>query len=244
MKKITLASIITVIGALAFAIPALAATTASFTPASVKVATGQQFNMAVTVSPSGAKDYAEKIEVDYPADTLEVTSFTMGNGGMALEQPGYDSIDNAGGILIKTAGYAGGISSPTMFGTILFTAKKAGSGTITVGGQSVAFQASSQSAITGMGASFTVSTATVASSKSPAASLAPVSSVNGQAFVATDTPSAMAATANAQVAAANVAVVQQGGGNAWIWVLIIVVILIIIGYAVYASRKNKNKDRI
>ena len=220
----------------------MAATTASFTPAQVNVATGQQFNMAVMVSPSCMKDYAEKVEVDYPADTLEVASFTIGNGGMALEKPGYDSIDNANGVLVKTAGYASGISSPTMFGTILFTAKKAGSGTITIGSQSVAFQASGQSAIAGAGASFTVSSAVVAPNKSPATTLAPVSSVNGQVFVATDTPSAMAATANAQVAAANTA--AQGSGNVWIWILIIVVILIIIGYVVYASRKNKNKNRI
>lgn len=214
---------------------ALAATTASFTPASVKVATGQQFNVSVTVNPQTTKDYAEKIEVNFPADVLEVTSFTMGSGGMALSQPGYDSIDNANGVLIKTAGYAGGISSPTAFGTILFTAKKAGSGTITIGGQSASFQASGQGAITGTGSSFIVSTLTVTPSKSAAAALAPVTTINGQTIGTTTAQQAAAALADYQAAAAG-----STGSNYMTYVIILIIVVIVIaGYFIWKKTSKK-----
>ena len=237
MKKITLIGIAMIVGTMAFSLSALAATTASFTPASVKVATGQQFNMVVMVDPAGTKNYAEKIEVDFPADTLEVISFTLGNGGMALSQPGYDSLDNTNGVMIKTAGYAGGISSPTLIGTILFTAKKSGSGTIKIGSQSAAFQVSGQSAISGASASFTVSSAIVSLKKSPATALAPVTTINGQTVVATATPTTTVDLApTSQTAAVDTS--STGGSNTWLWVIIIVLILIIIVIYV-VSRKKK-----
>ena len=46
---------------------ALAATTASLSPANVNVTTGQKFDVAISVNPQGTTDYAEKLEVDYPA---------------------------------------------------------------------------------------------------------------------------------------------------------------------------------
>ena len=107
-------------------------------------------------------NYAEKLEVDYPASDLAVTSFTLGNSWMALTQPGYDSTDNINGVLTKTAGYPSGFSGATTFGTITFYAKKAGTGTIKIGNSSLAFESSSQSAITGNGTAFTVSAVTVA----------------------------------------------------------------------------------
>ncbi len=145
-----------------FALPAFAATTASLTPASLKIASGQQFNVVVAVNPQGFINDVEKVEVDYPSNLLQVSSFTLGSNWMALTEPGYDLTDNMNGILIKTAGYPKGISAQTVFGTISFTARKAGSGTITIGSQSLAFDTNGQSAITGSGTEFTVSAAAVA----------------------------------------------------------------------------------
>jgi hypothetical protein len=71
MKKITLTSIAGIaIGTMMFAFTALAATTASITPTSVKVVAGQQFNVVVAVNPNGTSDYAEQLQIDYPASLL------------------------------------------------------------------------------------------------------------------------------------------------------------------------------
>ena len=236
-KKI-FTGIVSMIGAFAFALPVFAATTASLSPSAVTVATGQRFNVAVSIDPEGTKNYAEKVQVDYPAALLQVVSFTPGGSWVSLPQSGYDSIDNTNGVLIKTAGYPGGISSPTGFGTILFTAKKAGSGTIIIDGTSIAFISTGQIALSGTGSAFTVTSAVVspAASASPSgasASLAPVTSVNGQAV-------ASSTTLNSQVAAANAAV-PQGGGSFWTWFVIIVLIIFVIVASSYALIERKNK---
>src|SRR3989344_3109057 len=111
MKKNILIITLVMIGALALALPTLAATTVSLSPASVSVKSGQIFNVSVTVNPQGINNYAEKIELKYPADILQVNSFTLNSAWMALTQPGYDLIDNTNGVLIKSACYPGGLSS-------------------------------------------------------------------------------------------------------------------------------------
>ena len=246
MKKILLSSLMAVIGTLLFSVTAMAATTASITPASVKVAVGQQFNMVVMVDPKGFSNYAEKIEVDYPADALQMTSFTLGTGGMALSQTGYDLNDPVNGVLIKTAGYAGGISSPTLFGTILFTAKKSGSGMVTIGGQSSAFETSGQSAITGKQATFTVTAVNilpknvVPNKPSSQAALAPVSSINGQVLEATATNATVVGVSNGSELA-QVGTAASTGidfANIWIYItIVVIVIILVVGYLVLKKKR-------
>ena len=226
------------LGTILFALPALAATTASITPPTVKVVAGQQFNVVVAVNPNGTSDYAEKLQIDYPADLLQVTAFNIGSSWMSLTQPGYDSIDNANGVLTKTAGYTGGITSLTPFGTITFTAKKSGSGTITIGSGSQAFEKSGQTAITGTGASFVVTAATIAPAVthqapvSATTDLTPVTTINGQVVATTTAQAAVAAT---QVAAASV---SGGYGSMWIWIIIaLIIIVIIVWYVISKKRK-------
>jgi peptide methionine sulfoxide reductase MsrA len=244
MNKITLTSItMLALGTIFFALPALAATTASITPASVKVVAGQQFNVVIAVNPNGTSDYAEQVKIDYPADLLQVTSFNIGSSWMSLTEAGYDSIDNVNGILTKTAGYAGGITSLTPFGTVTFTALKAGSGAIAIGSGSQAFEKSGQTAITGTGASFVITVAAVApvvTPKAPATTdLTPVTTVNGQVVATTSAQEAVAAVAASQVAAANTAA-SGVSGSTWVWILVIVLIILIIG-AVYLVSKRKKK---
>ena len=142
--------------------PTLAATTVSLSPASVSVKSGQSFNVSVAINPQGVNNYVEKVELKYPADILQVNSFTLGSAWMALTQPGYDLTDNTNGVLLKSAGYPGGLSSATTFGTVSFYAKKAGSGTITIGSNSLAFEVSGQSAIGGSPVSVTITAPAVA----------------------------------------------------------------------------------
>jgi hypothetical protein len=225
-----------------FAFTALAATTASITPTSVKVVAGQQFNVVVAVNPNGTSNYAEQLQIDYPASLLQVTAFNIGSSWMSLSQPGYDSIDNTNGVMIKTAGYTGGITSLTPFGTITFTAEKSGSGTITIGSGSQAFEKSSQTAISGTGATFVVTAATIAPAvtpKTPATNdLTPVTTINGE-VVATTTAQA----ASAAVAASQVAAVAGAGSTSytWLWIVLIIVVLALIGWWMY-SRRSTSKQ--
>jgi hypothetical protein len=135
---------------LVFGMTAFAATTVSLSPVNVSVKEGQSFNLVVSVNPQSVKNYTVKLEIKYPANTLEVKSFSFGNNWMALAQPGYDSIDNSNGVLIKTAGYPGGLNSNASFGTIVFKAKKSGDATIQVSGNSLALNADNQNVISGL----------------------------------------------------------------------------------------------
>src|ERR1035437_570097 len=129
MKKniSTKMKILVVAGLFLSALPALALTTATLSPANIDVSAGKSFSVNIAVNPQGASDFAEKLEVDFPASNLQVTSFILGNNWMALSQPGYDSTDNVNAVLVKTAGYPGGLSGPAEFGTITLYAKKSGS---------------------------------------------------------------------------------------------------------------------
>jgi len=154
MKKIT--AIILTFGILATALPVLA-TTVSFSPAAIEVVKGHSATVSIVMNPAGVANYSEKVEIKYPANLVSVTGFTQASPWIALPQPVYDLIDNVNGLLIKTAGYPGGLTVPAAFGSVTFSALKAGSGTITVGDQSLAFEASKQNAIGGPALSLNVS---------------------------------------------------------------------------------------
>lgn len=248
MKKTILTGIAAVaLGTISFALPVLAATTASITPANVTVTAGQQFNVVVAVNPNGTTDYAEQLQINYPAGFLQVASFNIGSGWMALTQTGYDSVDNVNGVLTKTGGYPNGISSLTPFGTITFTAVKSGSGAITIGNGSNAFQKSGQTAINGSSANFVVTAAAVAPVVAPktpapkvpsATDLTPVTTINGQ-VVATTTAQVAAAAMAASQASAAVANTSGGHGSIWVWVIIaIILVTIIVAYVAHKRKKS------
>jgi len=145
-KKII--TIIFAIGLLFGAMPAMAATSFSFSPTTVNVVEGKTFTVSVAANPYGVANYTTKLALSFPADLLEVRSFTMGENWMPLIQPGYNLIDNVNGSLIKTGGYPNpGYSSIVNFGTITFYAKKAGTGTVRVGTGSVSYDATNKNVI-------------------------------------------------------------------------------------------------
>ena len=195
MNKKSLIAIVSVLGAAVFAVSALAATTVSFSPSSVHVASDERFDVVVSVNSQGMNNYAEKVELRFPADVLEVTSFTLANSWMALTQSGYDLTDNTKGILIKSAGYPGGFSGSMTFGTISFRALRAGSGTITIGDSSLAFDASGQSVINGTPASVSITVPAVSVTPSvtpiPTSTLVPQNVVS-HTIAATQSPTPQA----------------------------------------------------
>jgi len=163
MKKTIFTVLITGLVALALTAPVLAATTVSLSPTSISATEGRNFVLTVKIDPQGLKNYTAKMELTYPADLLRVNSFTFGTSWMPVSQPGYDSIDNINGILVKTAGYPGGIASQATFGTISFFARKTGTGIIKLGSNSLALDATNQNllALGNVQTSFSIAAAPV-----------------------------------------------------------------------------------
>ena len=202
------------------------------TPASINTATGQTFTVTVAVNPSPAQNYAEKVELLYPADVLEVKSFALAPNWIALTQSGYDLTDNTNGVLAKSAGFPSGLSNTTAFGTVTFSAKKAGSGTIKIGNNSLAFEASTQNALTGSGAYVIVS-----ESVTPVVTVTPSVKPNPAVVkksVTTSTVPAVEATSSNQVAS----VAKSGFNWNWLWLAVIAVLFL---PGVYHSLRRDKK---
>jgi len=105
---------------------------------------GETFSVDVKIEPKEKTIYTTKVQINYPADLLKIQSFSFAENWLPLTQAGYDLIDNTNGILIKTAGYPGGISSVKTLGTISFYAKKSGSATIEIDKDSMLLDANNQ----------------------------------------------------------------------------------------------------
>ena len=141
-------SILLALFTLFVAVGAAQASTVQFTPLTVDVKAGQTFTMNVAINTQGVKNYTSKIVIDFPANVLKINSFTFNNAWMPITLTGYDAIDNTNGTLTKSAGYPGGFSNTTVFGTISFTAKKEGSGSMSVTGDSLSMGSSGQNLLT------------------------------------------------------------------------------------------------
>ena len=245
MRKLLFTISLATLGVIVLAMPALAATTVSLSPVNISVTSGKNFNVVIAVNPQGASNYTEKIELDYPADLLQVKSFSLGSNWMALSQPGYDLIDNTNGVLIKTAGYPGGLSSSATFGTVSFYAKKAGSGTIKLGSGSLALDANNQNVLSGAPqVAFTVTApASVPAAPSepaagtPAAPEQPAEQPIEQPIAQAPQPTLLAALG---------VVLTLGTGSMWVGILVGLIILAALIYAIYAliQRKRKNSGNI
>ena len=250
MKKILTLHLI-ILGALLFAVPAFGATTASLSPATIATVPGQTLTMTISVNPQGTPNFAEKIEVVYPAEILEVTSFAFAGNWMALTQPGYDVTDNVKGTLVKTAGYPSGFTASAPFGTISFRAKKAGSGVIKIGTNSLAFEAESQTAITGTGASVAVTAPAVAPVTPPVAPVTPktpspkkvvtpetVAPLQAEPMKETVPVTSVETKLDATAQSAAVTSATETGGVPWKWIISGLIVLILIGYGVFTLGRS------
>jgi len=111
------------------------------------VQVGKTFTLPIVVDPAGKSQYTVRLSITFPPDLLEVTSFTFGQNWIAVSQPGYDTIDNKQGKLIKTAGFPKGFSSPVSFGTIIFKAKGPGTSAISADSKSFVLNATNKSTL-------------------------------------------------------------------------------------------------
>lgn len=258
MKKTLLTILLGAFGAMAIAAPALAATSVSFTPVNVGVRQGQRFTLTIGINPQGVKSYTAKTELRYPADLLEVKSFTFANSWMPLSQPGYDLTDNTNGVFIKTAGYPGGVSSPVTFGVVSFLAKKSGNGIITLNSNSFALDANNQNALAGTLArtAVAISTAPVPTTpKTPTTPTTPAPApkeeeptvqIEQEMPIVQEQPTAPQPIAPQSLLAQVGGLMTLGTNNVAVGILVTVIILALVGYAIYAviqraRRKNFGK---
>jgi len=130
-------------GAVVLPLSVLAATDFSFSPASIDVEPGDDFTAVILIEPEQAL-YTVKLELNFPAELLEIKSFIFKEGWIPLSQSEYNLVDNENGLLIKTAGYPGGLASALEFGTISFSAKQAGNGVISISNNSFALDSDNQ----------------------------------------------------------------------------------------------------
>jgi len=243
MKKILITISLAVLGVAVLATSAAAATTISFSPASVSATAGKTFNVVISINPQNIANYTEKIELDYPADLLQVKSFSLGSNWMALSQTGYDLIDNTNGELIKTAGYPGGLSSTATFGTVTFYAKKAGSGTIKLADGSLALDANNQNVISGTPqVAFTVTapTSVPAAPSTPTASSPAAPEEQPTTTQPVEQP--IAATPQFSLLASIGSALTLGTGSVWLGIVVVLIILAIIGYVVYIVIQRKRRN--
>ena len=251
--KIRIAGALAVVAGILGASVALAATTVSFTPTSVSVKAGQQVTLSVAVNPAGVKNYTVKTALKFPADLLEVSSFTFAPNWIALAQPGYDLVDNVGGTLIKTAGYPAGTAAQTQFGTVTFKTKKAGNGTIAlVAADSLALSSTNQNLLdaAAVSAPVTVTAAAVAPAPAPKPkTVAPQTTpapISGSQTQTTGQQGQVVppAAAPAPATAPRGFLAQAltlGTGSTAVGVIVVAVLAAIIGYALYRRKRGQQQ---
>lgn len=231
-----------------------AATTISFSPSTINVSPGQNFNLAISLNPQGIRNYTVKAEVNYPADLLEVKSFSFSSGWMPLSQSGYDLVDNTNGQLIKTAGYPAGIPTATTFGTITFSAKKAGQGTVSLSSNSMTLDADNQNILISPLAQASVKITTpVAPSVPPAAPAAPEEEeeliegseeeISPPADLVEEevTPPEEEAAEKPSLVAAIGNIVTFGTGNVFIGIIVSIIILLLIFFIIRGIHLARSK---
>ncbi len=128
---------------------ALALTEISLNPGNLNIKPGQSFSLNILVSPQNLKNYTVKAELKYPAQLMEIIEFKLADKWVGLNQLGYNLMDNANGVLIKTAGYPKGFSTNLIFGTVIFKAKKTGAGVISIGNGSLALDINNKNIYSG-----------------------------------------------------------------------------------------------
>ncbi|OGD25787.1 hypothetical protein A2819_00695 [Candidatus Azambacteria bacterium RIFCSPHIGHO2_01_FULL_40_24] len=264
MKNKILISAVTVYF-IAIVATTFAMTTISLSPSIVDVKEGQTFNFIISINSQTVKSYMVKSEIKFPSDILEVQSFSFGSNWVQLSQPGYDLIDNTNGVLIKTAGYPGGLMSQADFGTIVFKAKKNGAGTVQVTGNSIALNAENLNVIIGLPvtASVTITQAQVVpptsvpqtqtqtqqgvainlTTQNPAIIPTNEQSTNvtpEQQLTEQQPVEQTEALANTSLLAAIGGVLTLGIGSVWLDIITGLIIIAIIIYAIYLLRKRKN----
>jgi len=231
----------------------LAASSIILSPGSISPKAGDIVKITVSINPNGINNSTVKLELKYPADLLEVQSFAFGDGWMPLTQSGYDLIDNANGVLLKTAGYPNGFSVVTVLGTATLKAKKTGNGLIKVGSNSMALDVSSVNVLTDISASVAIAApAQVAVAPKPLTTPKPIVALTSPqappAATSSATPTISEEPTPIQTENASTIAVQQAsildsvseaikfGKFWWAWLVFLLAVI----YIIYRLTKKKS----
>ncbi len=229
---------------LSFAFP-LAASAATFnvSPSSGTYNIGDTVTLNVSVNPAGSTIYTAMLDARFSPANFEVVSFTLNDALLPLKQAGYDALDNGGGILTKTGGYSGGITSTASFGTIVLRAKSAGSATFTVADSSKLLDGNNADQQSGS------QTSTFSIIAKPAPEVKLVSAQTNttaapketKAVSKTQPAATSATTSTAEASSTQVAAVAQSGvmgGGLTFWLLEILALAVAFGAGYFAGTRK------
>src|SRR3989338_2140927 len=124
---------ITIFAALALPVGAFGANANLLFESDIRyVSPGETLRVPFSFNPGTERVYTLQLELNFPAYLLEFTGFIPSgtSGMMLLAQPPYDASDNQTGLVRKTIGFAGGLESPAVLGTMEFRVKGTGAGVI------------------------------------------------------------------------------------------------------------------
>jgi len=238
MKKL-----FTILG-LMFALPFVAsASSFVITPSNGSYTKGDTVTLHISVDPAGSTIYTAMLNAQFPSDIFEVVSFTLNDSMLAMKQSGYDSINNVTGTLVKTGGYAGGISSVTPFGTLVLKAKGSGTGTLTINNTSKLLDSNNTNKQIGSQvASFKITDKTINVAKKVEVQ----KGVNASAKIVTAKVSQTAATSDnsnvsaVQATSSQLATVSQSGAtnSPLMWILGIIALIAVFAFG-YLSGSRK-----
>jgi hypothetical protein len=231
-----------------FFAPLAFASTVDLSPTTVNIEPGKTFTVQVYINPQ-SNTYSSKVELKYPADLLQVSSFVINDSWMALKQSGYDAMDNVNGVLLKSGGYPGGFTSKILFGTVTFNTVKAGSATISIGSNTnipnvsnVNTLTDSPSVVVSIIAPVVIQPTTITTEKTSTTKVTqqttqPTTQLT-QEVEEEPAQQEVAEEDNSSEAQASLASTSSVWGNSWLWLLALVVIGFVI-YIIY--RKNEKK---
>lgn len=237
--------ITSVLGVFALLAPMSAlAASVSLSPTYVSVNVGDTFSMSVTANPDSAKLYSVRANVSFDPSLVQATNFSFASAWISISQPGYDSIDNANGVLIKAGGYPGGFTSATKLGTVTFKALKTGTATISSTNSSLLLDAESRNQISGTQGNVSVSIASApvtpikttpkTTTVSPAKTKVPTVTLPIATTSITSTTSITIATSSL-LAAVNGAI-TLGTDSPIVSALLSAVFVLIVVYGIYINR--------
>lgn len=237
--------IISVLGVFALLAPMSAlAASVSLSPTNVSVNTGDTFNVSVTADPASTKLYSVRTNISFDPSLVEVTGFSFASAWMSIAQPGYDSIDNANGVLIKAGGYPGGFTSATKLGTITFRAIKTGTATISSTNSSLLLDADSKNQISGTQGNVYVS---ITSASTPPIKTVPktttasptktkASEITSTVALVSTTSTTSLTIATSSLLAAVSGAITLGTGSPIVSALLSAVLVLIVVYGIYINR--------
>ena len=205
---------------------------------------GATFSVTVSADSLGEKAYTVRANLSFDPTLLEFVSWSFAPKWLVLSQTGYDTEDNVKGILVKTAGYPGGVTSSTFLGTAVFRTKLAGTATVAAGADSLILDKTNKNLLLGGQGSVRVTISSPAPGGTPAPSgTKPAIGAPSVAPVATTSTASVATTSTSTLSASNqTAAVAEGVGQSFAakWIILGVLgFLILVGAGVWFFRKNE-----